>query len=43
MTELLGWRPGITVAEGIARYAAWLKDTPEAIPSWLRQPAAARS
>lgn len=42
MTELLGWWPGITVSEGIARYAAWLKATPEAIPSWLRQPAAAR-
>ncbi|GLW06237.1 NDP-sugar dehydratase or epimerase [Microtetraspora sp. NBRC 13810] len=42
MGEVLGWRPGITVAEGIARYAAWLKNTPEAIPSWLRQPAATR-
>ncbi|RBQ13963.1 epimerase [Spongiactinospora rosea] len=41
MTALLGWQPGITVTEGVARYAAWLKDTPSAVPSWLRQPAAA--
>ncbi len=41
MAELLGWQPGITVAEGVARYAEWLKATPSAIPAWLHQPAAA--
>jgi UDP-glucose 4-epimerase/dTDP-L-rhamnose 4-epimerase len=40
MGEVLGWRPTITAAEGIARYARWLKATPEAIPSWLTEPAA---
>ncbi len=39
MTRVLGWRPGITITQGIARYVAWLKDTPSAIPDWLRQPA----
>jgi nucleoside-diphosphate-sugar epimerase len=41
MTELLAWQPEITITEGVARYAAWVKDTPSAIPAWLRQPAAA--
>jgi len=41
MEELLGWRPTITVAEGVARYVGWLKATPEAIPDWMRQAAAA--
>ncbi|MFG1949284.1 NAD-dependent epimerase/dehydratase family protein [Nonomuraea sp. NPDC048826] len=41
MAELLGWQPGITVTEGVARYAAWLKDTPSAVPAWLRHPSAA--
>lgn len=41
MAELLGWQPEITVTEGVARYAAWLKETPSAVPAWLRQPAAA--
>ncbi|GII94399.1 hypothetical protein Ssi02_46300 [Sinosporangium siamense] len=41
MTELLGWQPSISVTEGVARYAGWLKETPSAIPAWLRQPAAA--
>ncbi|MFK8910170.1 NAD-dependent epimerase/dehydratase family protein [Streptomyces sp. YS-3] len=35
MRTVLGWQPGITVAEGIARYAAWLAATPGAIPAWL--------
>ncbi|MFF4411393.1 NAD-dependent epimerase/dehydratase family protein [Streptosporangium sp. NPDC001559] len=41
MTEALGWQPGVTVAEGVARYAAWLRETPTAIPAWLREPTAA--
>ncbi|MFE6745780.1 NAD-dependent epimerase/dehydratase family protein [Kitasatospora purpeofusca] len=40
MEQLLGWRPSITVTEGVARYVAWLKATPEAIPDWMRQAAA---
>ncbi|WP_079101622.1 NAD-dependent epimerase/dehydratase family protein [Streptomyces pathocidini] len=39
MQHVLGWRPTITVEDGIARYAAWLKRTPHAIPDWLRQAA----
>ncbi|MGC0315547.1 NAD-dependent epimerase/dehydratase family protein [Kitasatospora acidiphila] len=41
MEDVLGWRPTITVAEGIARYAAWLRATPDAIPDWMLQAAAA--
>ncbi|MHC0433289.1 NAD-dependent epimerase/dehydratase family protein [Streptomyces sp. O3] len=41
MRHLLGWRPAITVEEGVARYAAWLKKTPQAIPDWLRETAPA--
>ncbi|KOV35860.1 epimerase [Streptomyces sp. XY431] len=41
MEALLGWRPGVTMAEGVARYVAWLKATPEAVPGWMRQAAAA--
>ncbi|MFF3764233.1 NAD-dependent epimerase/dehydratase family protein [Streptomyces sp. NPDC001922] len=36
LEAVLGWRPAITVAEGVARYADWLRKTPEAIPAWLR-------
>lgn len=39
MTELLGWTPSITVEQGIARYVAWLRRTPSAIPAWLDEPA----
>ncbi|MFD9794074.1 NAD-dependent epimerase/dehydratase family protein [Streptomyces sp. NPDC059070] len=35
MRTVLGWQPGITVEEGIARYAAWLAASPDAIPDWL--------
>ncbi|MFC1438005.1 NAD-dependent epimerase/dehydratase family protein [Streptacidiphilus sp. N1-10] len=41
MEEVLRWRPGITVAEGIRRYTCWLERTPEAIPAWLRDVPAA--
>ncbi|WP_433426401.1 NAD-dependent epimerase/dehydratase family protein (plasmid) [Microtetraspora malaysiensis] len=33
--ELLGWEPRIAVSDGIDRYVAWLKATPQAIPRWL--------
>ncbi|MEN8651697.1 NAD-dependent epimerase/dehydratase family protein [Streptomyces sp. 21So2-11] len=36
---ILGWQPTVTVAEGVARYVRWLKDTPAAIPPWLRKEA----
>ncbi|MFS0694065.1 NAD-dependent epimerase/dehydratase family protein [Streptomyces nitrosporeus] len=36
MEAVLGWRPGITVEEGVERYTDWLDRTPEAVPSWLR-------
>ncbi|MGV9601306.1 NAD-dependent epimerase/dehydratase family protein [Streptosporangium sandarakinum] len=32
---LLGWRPTITIEDGIDRYVAWLRATPSAIPPWL--------
>lgn len=41
MEALLDWRPSITTAEGVARYVAWLKATPGAVPDWMRQAAAA--
>ncbi len=41
MEDLLGWRPTISMTEGVARYVAWLKATPAAIPDWMRQAAAA--
>ncbi len=40
MQDVLGWRPSITIEEGVARYVAWLRATPEAVPGWMR-PAAA--
>lgn len=33
---VLGWRPRITVKEGVVRYTDWLDKHPEAIPAWLR-------
>ncbi|TFE48080.1 NAD(P)-dependent oxidoreductase [Streptomyces sp. ICN441] len=36
MEAVLGWRPTITVKEGVARYAGWLDKWPGAIPAWLR-------
>lgn len=36
MEAVLGWRPTITIREGVARYANWLGRTPEAIPAWLK-------
>ncbi|MQY14243.1 GDP-L-fucose synthase [Streptomyces sp. RB5] len=41
MLTTLNWVPQVSVADGVARYAAWLKQTPQAVPAWLRQPTAA--
>ncbi|MFD3549804.1 NAD-dependent epimerase/dehydratase family protein [Streptomyces sp. NPDC058655] len=41
MESVLGWRPEVTVAEGVARYVRWLRDTPQAAPGWLRENALA--
>ncbi|MGW5971923.1 NAD-dependent epimerase/dehydratase family protein [Streptomyces sp. NPDC055186] len=43
METVLGWRPTITVEEGVARYARWLNQTPTAIPEWLRSESEAAS
>ncbi|WP_405422407.1 hypothetical protein [Streptomyces erythrochromogenes] len=40
MTAALEWEPAITVAEGVARYVAWLDNTPPALPDFLRREAA---
>ncbi|MFJ3841298.1 NAD-dependent epimerase/dehydratase family protein [Streptomyces sp. NPDC090054] len=40
MTAALDWKPTITVAEGVARYVAWLDNTPGALPDFLRREAA---
>ncbi|SEM67926.1 NAD-dependent epimerase/dehydratase family protein [Streptacidiphilus jiangxiensis] len=39
--DLLGWKPGIRLAEGIERYVAWLKATPGAVPDWFTADTAA--
>ncbi|NUS11744.1 MAG: NAD-dependent epimerase/dehydratase family protein [Streptomyces sp.] len=39
--DLLGWQPGIKLADGIDRYVAWLNATSGAIPDWFTAPAAA--
>ncbi|MFJ2806519.1 NAD-dependent epimerase/dehydratase family protein [Kitasatospora sp. NPDC087271] len=41
MEELLGWRPTTSIEEGVARYVAWLRANPSAIPEWMRRAAAA--
>ncbi|MGW4271779.1 NAD-dependent epimerase/dehydratase family protein [Streptomyces seoulensis] len=41
MENILGWKPEVTVAQGVARYVAWLRNTPAAAPGWLREPTAA--
>ncbi len=38
-TDLLGWHPTVTLADGIARYVTWLRTTPGAIPDWFTAPA----
>ncbi|MFD9536295.1 NAD-dependent epimerase/dehydratase family protein [Streptomyces sp. NPDC060010] len=42
MENVLGWRPRVTITEGVTRYVKWLRNTPAATPDWLRrEPAAA--
>ncbi|GBQ03537.1 NDP-sugar dehydratase or epimerase [Streptomyces spongiicola] len=41
MENILGWKPKVTVAQGVARYVNWLRDTPAAAPGWLRESTAA--
>ncbi|MEU4296664.1 NAD-dependent epimerase/dehydratase family protein [Kitasatospora aureofaciens] len=41
MEELLDWRPTTTIEEGVARYVAWLRANPSAIPEWMHRAAAA--
>ncbi|MET8631030.1 hypothetical protein ABZW30_46380 [Kitasatospora sp. NPDC004669] len=41
MEELLGWRPTTSIEEGVARYVAWLRANPGAIPEWMRRAVAA--
>lgn len=40
MESVLRWRPTITLEDGVARYTAWLKNNPEAVPVWLRDESA---
>ncbi|MFI1808880.1 NAD-dependent epimerase/dehydratase family protein [Streptomyces sp. NPDC020422] len=42
MAAVLGWTPKITVGDGVARYVAWLRKTPAALPAWLFQVTSAR-
>ncbi|GHB84632.1 NDP-sugar dehydratase or epimerase [Streptomyces cirratus] len=37
MENILGWKPKVTIAEGVTRYVKWLQDTPAAAPEWLRR------
>ncbi|MFZ3475373.1 NAD-dependent epimerase/dehydratase family protein [Streptomyces sp. 4.24] len=41
MENILGWRPQVTITDGISRYVRWLERTPQAAPSWLTQPSTA--
>jgi UDP-glucose 4-epimerase/dTDP-L-rhamnose 4-epimerase len=42
MERVLGWRPRITLEDGIARYVRWLRTTRGAVPEWLRAQTAAK-
>ncbi len=35
--DLLGWRPRISLAEGIQRYLNWLKENRDLIPEWISE------
>lgn len=41
MSAALDWEPDVTVEEGVARYVAWLDNTPGALPDFLRREAGA--
>ncbi|MFJ1936883.1 NAD-dependent epimerase/dehydratase family protein [Kitasatospora sp. NPDC088160] len=36
-SDLLGWHPTISLADGVERYVNWLKSTPDAVPDWLTE------
>ncbi|MCX4970472.1 NAD-dependent epimerase/dehydratase family protein [Streptomyces sp. NBC_00654] len=33
--DLLGWAPAVTLEEGVDRYVAWLKASPDVVPDWM--------
>ncbi|MFD7070642.1 NAD-dependent epimerase/dehydratase family protein [Streptomyces sp. NPDC059913] len=33
--ELLGWKPAVTLEEGIDRYVTWLTSNPDVVPDWM--------
>jgi UDP-glucose 4-epimerase/dTDP-L-rhamnose 4-epimerase len=37
MAELLGWRPSVTLPEGIERYVSWLGRNRHLIPKWITE------
>jgi nucleoside-diphosphate-sugar epimerase len=37
MTDLLGWKPSISLAEGIDRYVTWLRANPHVVPTWIKE------
>ncbi|MEU9254872.1 hypothetical protein AB0D66_23860 [Streptomyces sp. NPDC048270] len=37
MENILGWKPRVSIADGVARYVAWLHSAPHAAPDWLAQ------
>ncbi|MFE1415564.1 NAD-dependent epimerase/dehydratase family protein [Streptomyces sp. NPDC058746] len=43
MENVLGWKPRVAIADGVARYVEWLRNTPHAAPSWLAAQAQAQA
>ncbi|MBB4894160.1 nucleoside-diphosphate-sugar epimerase [Streptomyces olivoverticillatus] len=43
MRRALGWKPQITMEDGVDRYVKWVNERPEATPEWMRQLAGASS
>lgn len=41
MENVLGWKPKVSITDGVARYVQWLQDTPQAAPGWLSESAPA--
>ncbi|MFF8279921.1 NAD-dependent epimerase/dehydratase family protein [Streptomyces lateritius] len=41
MQAMLGWSPAVSLTEGVARYVAWLRKNPAALPKWMEESAAA--
>ncbi|MBD0746015.1 NAD-dependent epimerase/dehydratase family protein [Streptomyces sp. CBMA152] len=36
MRTMLGWTPAVSLPDGVARYVAWLRKNPAAVPDWMR-------